>query len=297
MCIIAAIPQGQQITKGTLKRCWENNPHGGGFMYSDGSKVIVYKEMVSFKKYWKAFHQAKTTYTNSSFVCHFRISTHGKINETNCHPFLVNKGLGFAHNGIIYNAPKSDNFSDTYMFNEAILKMLPNTFLTNTAMVSMIQHYIGTGSKLAFLNTKNEITIINESAGVWDDGVWYSNSGYKATKYFDFGGTKVGSVYPSPTYSYAKPISKPMPSLFDKKEDAKNSSEWYEEKEGDEGNVYSTDWDLDYYGNPRRRNCDFCGEQLVTSSERINDCCNTCFNDILEADRLTAKNRSDKKIW
>ncbi len=39
MCIIAAIPQGQQITKGTLKRCWENNPHGGGFMYSDGSKV------------------------------------------------------------------------------------------------------------------------------------------------------------------------------------------------------------------------------------------------------------------
>jgi hypothetical protein len=182
------------------------------------------------------------------------------------------------------------------MFNETILKMIPNNFLNNTAMIAMIKEYIGNGSKLAFLNTKHEITIINESAGVWDDGVWYSNSGYKATKYFDYGGTKVSSVYATPSYPYAKPISKATPTLFDKKDIADECSV-YEEKEGDEGNVYSTDWDLDYYGNPRKRDCDWCGEQLVTSSERLNDCCNNCFNDILEADRLTAKNRSDKKIW
>jgi len=59
MCIIAAIPQGQQISKSILKRCWENNPHGGGFMYSDGNKVIIEKEMVSFKKYWKKFYETK----------------------------------------------------------------------------------------------------------------------------------------------------------------------------------------------------------------------------------------------
>lgn len=293
MCIIAAIPQGQQITKGTLKRCWENNPHGGGFMYSDGNKVIVHKEMVSFKRYWKAFHEAKTTYTNSSFVCHFRISTHGKINETNCHPFLVNKNLGFAHNGIIYNAPRSDNFSDTYMFNETILKMIPNNFLNNTAMIAMIKEYIGNGSKLAFLNTKHEITIINESAGVWDDGVWYSNSGYKATKYFDYGGTKVGSVYATPSYPYAKKTSTIAPSLFDSK--TKDIPDTCKSCDVDDDvNVYSSDWNVDYYGNPRKGSpkCDYCGEQLVTSSERINDCCNTCMNDILEADRLNAKNRN-----
>ncbi|NDB86247.1 MAG: hypothetical protein EB127_26655, partial [Alphaproteobacteria bacterium] len=71
MCIIVAIPQGKQVTKQTLKRCWDNNPHGGGFMYSNGNKVIVNKEMVSFKKYWKAFTQAKENH-DTAFVCHFR---------------------------------------------------------------------------------------------------------------------------------------------------------------------------------------------------------------------------------
>jgi hypothetical protein len=54
MCIIVAIPQGKKISKQVVKRCWENNPHGGGFMYSDGKKVIVEKEMSSFKRYCKA---------------------------------------------------------------------------------------------------------------------------------------------------------------------------------------------------------------------------------------------------
>jgi len=289
MCIIAAIPQGQQISKSILKRCWENNPHGGGFMYSDGNKVIIEKEMQSFKRYWKKFHEAKQHYQSSSFICHFRISTHGKINEVNCHPFHVNKGLGFCHNGIIYNAPKSDNFSDTYMFNEAILKQLPNTFLKNDAQVKLIEQYIGNGSKLAFLNSKSEITIINENAGVWDDGVWYSNTGYKATKYFDYGGTKVGSIQPT---TWGKPYV--TQSLFPETKPAKvepKKREVYECCDDDAfnngyNNVYSTDMDLDYYGNPRKRVvCDFCGVGVHTSWELLNECCSNCYQDMLEHDR------------
>lgn len=193
MCIIAAIPQDKQITKATLQRCWNNNPHGGGFMFTDGKAIQVYKEMSSFKKYWKAFIHARELNPNSSFVCHFRISTHGKINETNCHPFLVNKKLGFAHNGIIRNAPTSPDYSDTYMFNDYILQNLPSNFLDNKGIISLIREYIGSGSKLAFLSSDNKITIVNEKAGTWDGGIWYSNNGYKEFEYYDRGGTRVGA--------------------------------------------------------------------------------------------------------
>ena len=193
MCIIAAIPSNQQVTKSTLRRCWENNPHGGGFMFTDGKKVQTFKEMSSFKRYWKAFTDAKSNNPESAFVCHFRISTHGRINETNCHPFLVNSKLGFAHNGIIRNAPVHDDYSDTYMFNEHILKPLADGFLNNAAIVSLIKEYIGSGSKLAFLSSDNKITLINEKAGEWSDGVWYSNGGYKEPKYYDAGGTRIST--------------------------------------------------------------------------------------------------------
>ena len=275
MCIIVAIPQGKQVTKQTLKRCWDNNPHGGGFMYSNGNKVIVNKEMASFKKYWKAFTQAKDNY-DTSFVCHFRISTHGKINETNCHPFLVNKNLGFAHNGIIYAAPKSDNFSDTYMFNEAILKHLPNTFLTNTAHVSLISQYIGSGSKLAFLNTKGEITIINDKAGVWDDGVWYSNTGYKAMNYFDYGGTKVGAIktYQAKPLTYTQnQLSFPPKESEPTKVDDKINHDCV-----DCGDAFAYD-EKDWYGNPKKAiKCEYCGESCNTSGERLNGVCTHCFD-------------------
>ena len=194
MCIIALIPQQKQISKATLKRCWENNQHGGGFMFTDGKRVHTHKEMSSFKRYWNNFIDARNKYPKSVFVCHFRISTHGKINEDNCHPFKVNDKLGFAHNGIIRNAPTSSDYSDTYMFNVSILQHLPSNFLSNKSIIALIKEYIGSGSKLAFLSHDNKYTIVNESAGQWDEnGVWFSNGGYKEVKYYDRGGTRVGT--------------------------------------------------------------------------------------------------------
>jgi len=194
MCIIASIKSNQQISKETLKRCWDNNPHGGGFMFTTGSKVETFKEMTSFKRYYRAFCEKRTAYPHSNFVCHFRISTHGKINETNCHPFNVNNKLGFVHNGIIRNSTVSPDYSDTYMFNEEILKQLPDNFTSNQAILDLLKEYIGSGSKLCFLASDNSITYVNHEAGQTDEnGVWFSNGGYKETKYYDAGGTRVGT--------------------------------------------------------------------------------------------------------
>jgi predicted glutamine amidotransferase len=204
MCIIAAIQPTATISKETLKRCWDNNPHGGGFTYTDGKRVQVVKEMSSFKRLWKSFVECRELFPKSTFIVHFRISTHGKINEVNCHPFKVSEQISFAHNGIIRNSSFSNDFSDTVMFNTEILQQLPKNFLENKVILRLVEEYIGSGSKLAFLTWDNTLTLVNEKAGTWDaeTGVWFSNTGYKQNKYYDAGGTKVSTVGGTKDWNY-----------------------------------------------------------------------------------------------
>jgi glutamine amidotransferase len=290
MCIIASIPQNKQISKATLKRCWENNPHGGGFMFTDGKKVHTHKEMSSFKRYWREFLNKREQYPQSNFVCHFRISTHGKINETNCHPFLVNDKLGFVHNGIIRNAPVSPDYSDTYMFNATILQNLPKDFMGNVSVLTLIKEYIGSGSKLCFLSSDNRITFVNESAGVWDDGIWYSNSGYKENKYYDAGGTRVATY--GTTYGNYKPYygsnvkqssfgfaSAAFPPEPPKKKEPKFKSYGFEDAlkkdKIDECVIeFANSKDADKY--TYDEHCAFCDKVLSTYNEKNNGYCHHC---------------------
>jgi glutamine amidotransferase len=286
MCIIAAIPTKKQISKATLQRCWNNNQHGGGFMFTDGKKIHTFKEMSSFKRYWKAFVHARETYPESSFVCHFRISTHGKINEENCHPFLVNPKLGFAHNGIIRNAPTSPNYSDTYMFNVTILQNLPSNFLSNVSIQLLLQEYIGSGSKLAFLSYDNKITLINEKAGQWDEnGVWFSNGGYKEYDYFDAGGTRVsGSFYSGGTYtkSYKQSSMGFASSVFPSTNSKINEIDWDKKLKTEkvDSNVVayakSDCCDAFDYKSSYDDKCGFCDKTLVGYREKQNGYCYHC---------------------
>jgi hypothetical protein len=288
MCIIAVIPQRKQISKSTLQRCWNNNQHGGGFMFTDGNKIITHKEMSSFKRYWKSFVSSREQYPKSTFVCHFRISTHGKVNEDNCHPFHVNKKLGFAHNGIIRNAPTSSDYSDTYMFNETILKHLPNDFLNNEAIVSLIKEYIGSGSKLAFLSHDNTYTIINESMGQWDNGIWFSNGGYKEYDYFDRGGVRVQGSWGSGSYSNtnAKPKSSYVQQNigYNSNLPKYDFNDWTSKLKNDKKldntivkKAMSDDCDCFDYTNKYLSKCDFCNKELHTYTEKENKCCQKCF--------------------
>ena len=72
--------------------------------------------------------------------------------------------------------------SDTVRFNEAILRPLVNKWgnlaLFQDPVIELIENRIGY-SKLVFLDRHGNHKIMNESKGVWDDGVWYSNTSYK----------------------------------------------------------------------------------------------------------------------
>jgi predicted glutamine amidotransferase len=203
MCIAILNSPNVTFPKSLIKNCWDNNRDGGGMIWSDDSinQLHIFKEVKSFETFYNKYVEIRKGFPNSNVVLHFRISTSGGVNETNCHPFQVNKDIAFVHNGIISELNGIDaKRSDTNLFNEMYLRKLPSDFLYNEAIIMLIKKFIGS-SKLIFLNAYNEYTIVNENLGQRDDeyeGCWFSNATYKKVNYVDYGGKKV--------YSNAKPI-------------------------------------------------------------------------------------------
>ena len=91
---------------------------------------------------------------------------------------------------MIYDVPTHKDYSDTYMFNELILKQFNFGFEYNDTIMEMLGRYIDS-SKLVFLNSDNDYFIVNEKAGHWHMDCWFSNTSYKqVNNYVDYGGVK-----------------------------------------------------------------------------------------------------------
>lgn len=181
MCIAIYKPENKVISKVILEQCYKANPDGAGFMYVQNKELVMKKGFFTFDDFWNAWQPHET----KQAAIHFRIKTHGKINEENCHPFMINKGLGFIHNGVIGGFGYEDK-SDTYHFNEEIMKPLVsiygNSILTNNAIKTLIESKIGY-SKFVMIDRHGNHTLFNEDKGVWDSGIWYSNNSYKPVVY------------------------------------------------------------------------------------------------------------------
>lgn len=177
MCIAITNVASATITEKQFNNSWQVNPDGFGMAYLSKGTIVIEKEMNSAKLAYERYLKAKKSNPKSNFLLHFRIATSGVINKANCHPFKVNNTLAFIHNGMI-DTKTCANHSDTYYFNELILKKLPKNWMKNEAMIELIEVYIGY-SKLCFLDTENNIFIINEHLGEYDkEGNWYSNNSH-----------------------------------------------------------------------------------------------------------------------
>ena len=185
MCIIVAKPRGKKLKKHVLKNCWDRNNDGAGFMFTSDNKIIIRKELKNFDKLWLDYRNLiinKGFEQKQNVVFHFRIKTHGKIDEDNCHPFYVNNGkhMAFCHNGTISNvkADRKGNKSDTLVFRDKILDHLPKNWMNNPGICLLMAEFISY-NKFAFLHADDTVTIINKSKGELDNGIWYSNTSYK----------------------------------------------------------------------------------------------------------------------
>ena len=179
MCVVIVKPTGSTVDVDDLRQCWYSNPQGAGIAWAEKGKLYIEKGIMEwgvFKEFWEA-----RDWTDVSAIIHFRIATHGKVDEDNTHPFWVFPGqLAFAHNGMMDFEKESQTISDTQVFNRYILKQLPRNFLSNSGIRVMMEDFIGSGNKLAFIDKDGEISIVNEESGMWEsNGCWFSNEHWK----------------------------------------------------------------------------------------------------------------------
>ena len=182
MCLLIAARK-KILDKDALESGYDNNSHGAGFAYSKDNQLFVEKGFFSFDDFLTAYNNIPD---NSPNIVHFRLATGGLMNDVNCHPFSISKNLAFAHNGIFSFIDACAEFSDTYHFNEEFMKPLfakNNAGVYSTGAKFMIEKLIGY-NKLAFLNNKGDVTIMNQEAGDVHNGAWYSNNSYMYARNF-----------------------------------------------------------------------------------------------------------------
>jgi hypothetical protein len=158
----------------TLQNSWDKNPDGAGFMYAEDEKLTIVKGLMTFEAFCAAYEPHKS----KKCVLHFRIATHGGVNEQNTHPFQVTDTLGMVHNGILNNV-KTPNaeWSDTWHFTEMYLKKYHYLWLDNE-FKDLVESYIGS-SKLILMDNLGKVEIFKEKSGYWDSNCWFSNKSYQ----------------------------------------------------------------------------------------------------------------------
>lgn len=182
MCIAIVKPKGKEITDEALKNCYERNPDGAGIAFSKNGKVYILKGIFNKDEFINAVRKYEQE-ADGAMLIHCRIGTSGLKDKENCHPHVINSKLVMIHNGIIrIDVPNDSKVSDTIIFARDYLRALPSDFIHNPNLMKLIQMAIGSYNKLCFLNEKGEYAIVNEKEGVWDEGVWYSNTTYKTPK-------------------------------------------------------------------------------------------------------------------
>lgn len=187
MCIaILNTKKAGRLPKQQIKNSWDNNDMGSGIMWNKDGKLNVFKSY-DYEDYLDKYNEIRDDKSVGNIVLHFRIATSGYNGEHNLHPFLVNDGLGFVHNGVIKGLGNK-SFSDTYEFND-MLKKFKHNFLSCDMTKYFISEYIGY-SKLIFLDNKDNYTIINEELGKWSSGNWYSNDSYKQVNDYKYYGNQ-----------------------------------------------------------------------------------------------------------
>lgn len=214
MCILIVKKAGASIDDKSLNNGFDNNPDGWGFAYvSQGEgKIVVEKSLTSFKHFLSVFRSAEERNPDSHFIIHFRIATSGGVKKVNCHPFVLNENIVYAHNGVLSINKKEliKDENDTRAFGRLILEPLynkDNQFYYDPTFDRLITAFLENRNKIALLDINNNVKIYNEGLGDWINGVWYSNASWK------YGKTKSVST-PFYTGTRNQVFNTPAPSKF-----------------------------------------------------------------------------------
>lgn len=178
MCMLIQHSPKSHLTRDMLSNFLDCNPDGFGFMYGDGRKLHVIKLPTPDRK--EVFHLYDTYIKGRAAVLHFRMRTHGDINDQNTHPYRVTDDVWMAHNGVLRTGNDANPaMSDTWHLIEGWIRPLlvesPGLLYTRQFQ-EMLGAFIGSSNKLAFADRKGRIVVINSTAGIVHANTWFSNS-------------------------------------------------------------------------------------------------------------------------
>jgi glutamine amidotransferase len=185
MCLLTFMQAGTTANIEHLSNGAWNNDDGFGFAVHAGDHIIKGHGMV-FDTVLDKFLEVRRKHHGPALF-HSRITTHGKTNVDNCHPFQVGDDhrTVLGHNGMLpIEVPRNGERSDTRIFAETYLPSLGGVYaLDDPDTFSSLEKW-SSGSKLVVITAdpwaNRDWYILNEQDGHWDsDGVWWSNNSYK----------------------------------------------------------------------------------------------------------------------
>jgi hypothetical protein len=166
-------------TKGMLKDIYTSNSDGIGFMYAakEGLKVIKHLP----KSEADAIACIKRMPNDEREIAiHFRMTTHGDTDLTNCHPYDVVPGyIAMMHNGVLHTGNAADaSKSDTWHFIKDYLASPVSEhpdMVFNESFLNMVGDYID-NNRFVFMNGEGRMSHVNFEQGIEHDGMWFSNT-------------------------------------------------------------------------------------------------------------------------
>lgn len=204
MCLAIYKPASVSIDVTYLQNGFENNSHGAGFaVRQDDNTVLICKGFFKFDTFLAAYLLHSSNQERQAII-HFRWATHGKTNAFNCHPWPMGEptiievpGVPLAmvapaamiHNGVLSHRSDTDR-SDTGYYVLDILDPLYRKypgFVGDEVVAHLIAEDIGSYNKFVLMNGDGAYSIVNHKAGTIDEGSWYSNCDFRASRSFGRG--------------------------------------------------------------------------------------------------------------
>jgi len=176
MCLLIASPYAAMpIDLDYCRNATRGNPDGFGIAFPDasGQRVKILKvSYASPRKQLQLFRKLEKE--RRPFIAHWRYATHGAICRDLAHPFPLAEDSAIAHNGImrIETIPGESDTSTLAQYLRTIGAVSPRKAIK--AIAELGADAIG-GSKFAAIDARGDIAFHNESAGIWQDGIWHSN--------------------------------------------------------------------------------------------------------------------------
>lgn len=205
MCLIVYSPAGELMPREVHDTARRDNSDGIGVMSESGVERFLGRR--AGKRAWR--HIRRLAERGEPYGVHYRWATHGAVTLRNTHPFQggTDGAVHVMHNGIIALTAEDANEqdSDTSLFVREWMQRAPDpeVGVECKAYYESIEKLIGYGSKLLVMGESGTFQIVNEFAGVWHEGLWYSNE-YSLPNYRWNSVTSAGYTYDDYEDEWAK---------------------------------------------------------------------------------------------